>query len=202
MIIQFPDSLAIAKQSWGQKRNEIAFASAFGSQAQEALAPLWQTTISPPTDRDEFVGEFQALILRLKGRQNLLALHNLGRPQPRGTMRGAMALSGGAAQGASSLTICASGQGGKTLVAGDYLGIGTGVTQQVVMVTDSATANGSGAITVSIEPPLRNAFASGSVVTWDKPKALFRRSESESNWDYEDVRVGGMSLSLVEDWRV
>ena len=99
------------------------------------------------------------------------------------------------------MTITASGQGSKTLLAGDYLGIGAGTTQQVVMVTADAAANASGVITVSFEPPLRNALTAGAAVAWDRPKALFRRADSRSAWEYEPGTVKGMSLSLVEDWR-
>ena len=105
------------------------------------------------------------------------------------------------AQGATVMTIYASRQGSKTLLAGDYLGIGAGTTQQVVMVTADAAANASGVITVSFEPPLRNALTAGAAVAWDRPKALFRRADSRSAWEYEPGTVKGMSLSLVEDWR-
>jgi hypothetical protein len=69
------------------------------------------------------------------------------------------------------------------------------------MLTADATANGSGVITVSFEPALRNALSGGAVVTWDRPKALFRRTDSKAGWDYEPGTVKPMSMSLLEDWR-
>lgn len=90
---------------------------------------------------------------------------------------------------------------GQTLLAGDFLGLGSGTTQQVVMVTDDATAVGQGEITVNIQPPLRNAFSAGSTVTWNKPKALFRRADSETMWEYSTITASGFSLNLIEDWR-
>lgn len=90
---------------------------------------------------------------------------------------------------------------GKTLVKGDYLGFGSGLTQQVVMVTEDATSIGQGNITVSIEPPLRNDFSAGSAITWDRPKVLYRNQEMATGWDYESVFASGFNLNLIEDPR-
>lgn len=196
-IITVPAGLSVARQTWEQQRMDVEFRSMFGAQALEGAAPLWATTITSSLKRPEL---WQVLMLQLRGRTNQLALHNFGRPIPLGTMRGTMTAAA-AAQGATAMTITASGQGGKTLRAGDYLGIGSGLTQQVVMLTADATANASGVIAVSFEPPLRNALAAGAGVTWDRPKALFRRTESKANWQYEPGVIREMSLSLLEDWR-
>lgn len=196
-VIQIPTGLSVARQTWGQRRNDIEFKSSFGSQSREIAAPVWVSTIEATLKRPT---QWQAIIMQLRGKTNQLAMWNMERPVPAGTMRGAMTLSA-AAQGATSLVITASGQASKTLLAGDFIGVGSGLTQQVVMVTSDATSNASGVINVTVEPPLRNAFAAGAVVTWDKPKALFRRSDSESTWERTPGVTRGMMLDLVEDWR-
>lgn len=197
-IIQVPTGLSVAAQTWRQQRNDVEFRSMFGAQAQEASGPLWSCTITSTSKRPEL---WQAVLMQLRGKTNQLALWNMGRPQPLGTMRGSMTL-GTTAQGATSLVITAAGQASKTLLTGDYLGVGSGLTQQVVMVCADATSNGSGVITVTTEPALRNAFASGAGVTWYRPCALFRRKDSTAQWDYEPGGiVKGMSLDLLEDPR-
>jgi hypothetical protein len=197
-IIQVPTGLSVASQKWIQQRNDVEFRSMFGAQAQEASGPLWSSVITASLKRPEL---WQALLMQLRGKTNQLALWNMGRPQPLGTMRGSMTL-GTTAQGATSLVITAAGQASKTLLAGDYLGVGSGLTQQVVMVCADATSNGSGVITVTTEPALRNAFASGAGVTWYRPCALFRRKDSTAQWEYEPGGVvKGMSLDLLEDPR-
>jgi hypothetical protein len=92
---------------------------------------------------------------------------------------------------------------GKTLKKGDLLGIGSGTTQQVVMVTEDAVSTSQGNITVQFQPPLRNSFPAGQAVVWDKPKALFRRVSNELGWDYrgKNTVTSGMTLDLIEDWR-
>jgi len=197
-IISVPTGLSIAGQTWEQQRLDIEFRSMFGAQAVEGGAPVWSTTITSSLKRPEL---WQVLMMQLRGRSNQLALWNHGRPVPRGTMRGTMTATA-AAQGATAMTVTASGQGGRTLLAGDYLGVGSGLTQQVVMLTADAVANGSGVIAVSFEPPLRNALAAGAVITWDRPKALFRRTDSKAAWEHSPGGiVKPMTLSLIEDWR-
>jgi hypothetical protein len=139
--------------------------------------------------------------MQLRGKTNQLALWNIARPVPLGTMRGTMTLNASAAQGDTTLSIVASGQNAKTLLQGDFLGLGTLLTQQVVMVVADATSDGSGVISVTVEPALRNAFASGESVTWNQPKALFRRVDSKFGWQHSAAVVEGFQLDLVEDWR-
>lgn len=201
-VITFPTTLQVEKMSWGQQRRDMQFKSIFGSQVVEASAPLWNVTIESGTLLEQDSGSWQAMLMQLRGSTNQLAVWNMARPVPLGTMRGTMTLSSGASQGATSLSITAgTGQAGKTLKAGDLLGLGSGLTQQVVMVVNDATANSSGVITVQTEPPLRNGYSSGTAVVWDKPKALFRRQDSRSSWDYESILSSGFKLDLIEDVR-
>jgi hypothetical protein len=200
MIITFPETLQLAKQSWGQARMDIQFESVFSAQSAEISAPLWTLLMTPLSQLEHESGEWEALLLKMKGRANQLAVWNLGRSVPVGTMRGTMTLSGAHAQGATTLNISATGQGGKTLVYGDMLGLGSGITQQVVKVVEPATADVNGNITVIVESFLRNAFIDGTAVTWDKPKALFRRRSSETRMDYANYLVDGLALDLIEDW--
>lgn len=202
MILTFPDALKVARSSWGQQRNDVAFRSGFGAQSVELSSPLWVVTLEATPGLESNGGAWQSLGMQLRGQTNQLALWNHARSVPRGTMRGAMTLATGAAQGATTLSIVASGQTAKTLKQGDYLGIGANLTQQVVMVVADATSDGSGVISVTVEPALRNDFTLGESVTWDKPKALFRRVDSKFGWQTYAAVVEGFTLDLIEDWRL
>jgi hypothetical protein len=200
-LITFPSSLKVSSASWSQVRLDLAFSSVFGSQAVEVAGPLWAVQLSAPEMLERDAGDWQALIMQLRGQTNQLALWNHGRSAPRGTMRGTMTLNTAAAQGDVALSIIAATEAGKTLNPGDLLGLGSGTTQQVVMVTAAAIADGSGIIAVSVEPPLRNAHSIGAAVTWDKPKALFRRKQSVAGWEYKNITASGFTLDLIEDVR-
>lgn len=201
-IITFPESLKVAKVTWAQQRNDVEFRSGFGAQAVELAGPLWSVTLEAVSGREADSGGWQALGMQLRGRTNQLALWNHARPVPRGTMRGTMALNSDAAQGATTLSIVATGEASKTLLQGDLLGIGINLTQQVVMVVADATSDASGIISATIEPPLRNAFLSGETVTWNKPKVLFRRADSRFSWNTHASVTEGFTLDLVEDFRI
>lgn len=201
-VITFPSTLEIASMTWEQIRNDMEFRSMFGAQALEASAPLWGVTLTAAQIKEGDAGAWQALLMQLRGKTNQLALYNIVRPVPLGTMRGTMTLNSSAAQGATTLSIVASGENSKTLLQGDLLGIGTGTTTQVVMVVTDATSNGSGVISATIEPPLRNAHSGGASVTWNAPTALFRSREAPAKWQYQPgLTVSGVALNLIEDVR-
>lgn len=201
-VITLPSTFRIASMTWEQIRNDLEFRSIFGAQVLEASPPLWAAMLTASIYSETDSGAFQALLMQLRGKTNQLALYNLGRPSPKGTMRGTMTLNSTAAQGATTLSIVASGENSKTLLQGDLLGLGTGTTQQVVMVVADATSNGSGEISVTVEPPLRNAHSSAAAVTWDAPKVLFRCREAPAKWEYrQGTMVDGFTLNLIEDVR-
>lgn len=202
-LITFPSTLGAAKVTWSQQRRDAVYSSSFGSQAVEVAAPLWAVSLTglPITDVSDEAGEWKSLVMRLRGKTNQLALWDLGRPIPRGTMRGTMTLNGAHAKGATSLNIAATGQTGLTLKNGDMLGLGAGSNQQLLMVVSGAVAGAAG-IAVTVEPALRNDFATSSAVTWDKPCALFRLAQPKSGWSFDGgVLLGGITLELIEDWR-
>ena len=201
MIVEFPSALTLVTRiAWGQIRRDIEFESVFGSQVGEIDVPLWTALLTPARfNRDQYA-EWESILLQLQGKQNQLALWHLDRPAPRGTMRGSMVFNGAHARGADTLNITATGQGGTTLLKGDMLGFGSGITQQVIKIKAPATADGSGNITVTVEAQLRNDFANGAAIVWDKPKALFRRKSSEMSMDHSRGGVDGTPLDLVENW--
>lgn len=89
-----------------------------------------------------------------------------------------------------------------TLLDGDWLQIGSGVGSHFCMVTADATASDNGALTATIEPPLRKSFTSATVVTWDKPRAHFKQRPDSVSWSgvAGGTGAGGFALDLLEDW--
>jgi hypothetical protein len=200
-VIAYPATLIPASMTWGQQRRDVIYSSVFGSQAVEAAAPLWIITIAGTVQKDSTAGQWQSLFLKLRGKVNQLEIFNIVRPVPLGTMRGTMTFNGNHSQGATTISISASGENAKTLLQGDFIGFGTTTTRQMVMVVADATSNGSGIISVTVEPPLRNAFSTGASITWDTPKLSCRVIQKDFIWNYSPGMVSGFSLNLVEDWR-
>lgn len=111
-------------------------------------------------------GTLQALFNSLRGAVNNLALWDMNRPAPRGTMRGSPTLAASVAQGASSISLQTTA--GATLITGDKIGFQS----MLFEVADPATANGSGVATVNLTSRVRKAVSSGVAVVWDKPSTL------------------------------
>jgi hypothetical protein len=206
-VITPPSTLAIGAQRIEQVTYDMTETSDVTGSMSVRIGglPRWRMTVGMPTPLEPARADvWKALVLQLRGRINHLAMWDGQRPQPRGTMRGTMTLSAGASAGATSVSITAgAGQASRTLLAGDWLQIGTGVgTSVLVMVVSDATANGSGVITATIEPPLRYAFSSGAAVTWDRPVAYYKRISGAAGWDNVPLTGahGGLSLDLIEQW--
>ena len=210
-IVTLPATLRIgAGGGMGQTRFDLFTQSdSTGAQQLRLMAPpRWTLRLVQPDNMGQSdAGFWQALVLQLRGRVNILAAWDTSKPSPQGIMRGSMALSAIAAAGATSLAIAAgAGQAATTLMAGDWLQIGSGLgTGQLVMVTAAALADSAGTITVNIEPPLRQAYASVTAVTWDKPIAYYRQQTDSTTWSMANggrsgALVSGMSLDLMEVW--
>lgn len=201
-VITFPTELYVRSFSLSIKHNEVTYRSPFGVQSIKTSAPQWKVGVELDRINENLAGQYKSLVMKLRGTQNQLELWNIPRPVPIGTMRGTMVLSGAHAAGDTTLVIDAGvGEAGETLKAGDMLGFGTTVETHLVMVVDDATANGSGVITVNIEPPLRNGFADATPVVWNYPKTLFRLEGNEVTWSSNSVFTEGFALDLIEDVR-
>ena len=177
-----------------------------GSIASRGIGqPRWTLGVSSP----DKMGDAQAalwlqMIMKLRGRVNHLAIYDYVRTAPRGTMRGTLTLNSAISIGATSAIITGGvGQAGTTLKVGDWLQFGTGLGSQFVFVTDDATANGSGVITVNFEHPARVAFSGGAAVTWDKPLCYFKMESTLPSWAYDAgyLTTSGIDLDLLEQWQ-
>lgn len=203
-VLTLPATLKVRKFDFGQERFDMEFSSGdTGTSQVRVLAPSrWACAlVAPQWLRTTEAAVWRDLILRLQGRINQIAVYEFDHTAPAGTMRGALTLASSVAAGAVSISVTGgAGQAGTTMLAGDWIGIGSGSTRQLVNVAADATANGSGVIALTISQPSRWAQSSGSSVTWDKPTALFRQRSSQNGWTREgDVRTG-YSLDLIESW--
>jgi len=172
----------------------------FGSQTIQIAEPWWTARLTFGSVNEFSADELYALVMSLEGQKNQLALWNMARPAPLGSMRGSPVLSGAILAGVTVLPITG-GTANGSLRAGDMLGIGSGLTQQVCMVQAPITLNGSGAGAVQVLPAIRNPFTISTAVVYDKPKVLFRRVDNKVEWTYTTINVSGFALDLIEDPR-
>lgn len=169
------------------------------TQVIDLLGERWFVSFDMPGRVDSLLGAaFEAFFDRLKGPANSFSLWNLKFPAPQGTMRatdsqtvlvqnsslatvtvqnsslatvtvvtGTPQFISPVAQGANTATLGA--LPGKTLRAGDMLGIGS----QTVRIMADATSDGSGNMAIEFQPRTRSAIASYTQVVTDKPTMNF-----------------------------
>jgi hypothetical protein len=196
-IITLPTGIKFAAGSGaGQRTYGMSTSSdATGAGQDRTFGPSRWTLrlVSPEEMLPTEAALWESVVIRLRGRINHLAAHDPGKVAPLGTRRGTLTLTAAAAAGATSISVSGTG----TLVAGDWLQIGTGLgTSQLVKVAvDTSTA------AVTIEPPLRTAFAINAAVTWDKPLGYYKLASQVGQWTYgAGTLQGGFALDLVEQW--
>lgn len=145
-VITLPAGLAVGYDGgfqWGQQRYELAGISDAGGASQVRLfgPPRWTVTMrSPRAVSTQEAVQWEALLLKARGRVNHVAVHDVNRPVPRGTLRGAPFLLASLPAGSTSAVIVGATAGSVgTWLQGDPLQFGAGVgTSQLVRVMDDA----------------------------------------------------------------
>jgi hypothetical protein len=193
------------------------------TQVIDLLGERWVATVDlPPSNSTVNGAAREAFFDRLKGQAHQISMHHLRLLQPQGTLRDGAAISvvnGSAAavsvvNGSSAAVTVIGGTpvvaysvaqlantctircfAGKTVLAGDMLGIGG----QLVRVMADATADGNGALALEFQPRARAAWTPHQAVTWNKPTANFMlRAGDGVPFSWAPGMSSGASFDLIE----
>lgn len=210
-VVQLSDLVNIAAITWGIRSFDLARSNPdTGSTQVAVLGPMRRTCAIVSNEREEdpeVIAQWRALQHALAGQVNRLAVWDFGNPEPRGTARGEWRAAARAPAGASSIVLDVSaGQNGRTLLIGDWIGVGQdseGPARQLLHV-QASTAVIANQLSVEFSPPLRASVSAGAPVLWDRPTCLMRRSSGEASWKATPGEwnpfEGGHSLDLMESW--
>lgn len=163
---------------WSLIANTQSFSSPLSQSVQTVEMPgaRWRASFTLANLQEADTAVVQAFMARLRGRAGRFTLHNFARPAPRGTATGTPLVAGA---GQTGTTLAIDGlAAGVTLLAGDYFG----VNGELKMVVADATANGSGQMSVTFEPPLRASPADNTAITLVKPTATFMLEDDAMRW--------------------
>jgi hypothetical protein len=193
--ISWPAALqAPTTVTWGVKANTQIMVSPLNGTVQTLELPgaRWAVQMAFPAMAEAEAGPFQAYVMKLRGQANRAALYNHARNIPRGTAGGTPLVNGGSQTGASLITDGWSA--GATLLQGDFFS----VNGELKMATADCTADGSGNMTITFEPPLRASPANNAALTTTKPTALFILQEPETRWTTRPGKYTNIDLAFVE----
>ena len=158
------------------------FRSPFDGSVQTGATqgPRWGASLSLRRMEEADIAEMQAFAVKLRGQANRALLYNFARSVPRGTITtSGVTVNGALAIGATQLTLAGCGNT-KTLLTGDFLGVGG---QLLMVVNGPYTSDAAGAMAnVVFEHPLRAAVSSGAAVTLTKPTCRMVQTSSEIEW--------------------
>lgn len=179
-----------ASMSWAQRHNSRVAVSSLNGATQTTSLPgmRWGLTIGFPPQSYAERAQVEAFFSRLSGLEHRARLHDLSRPQRRGTCALTGVTASAAAQFATGLTLNNCGAS-TTLLAGDWLSLPTASGTQLLQVVADATASAGGVMAVETRAMLRGAVAAGAAVTLDKPGALFILADAQL-----DIPRGGSNL--------
>tara|TARA_R100000541_G_scaffold40245_1_gene47872 strand:- start:680 stop:1240 length:561 start_codon:yes stop_codon:yes gene_type:complete len=184
MPLAFPD-VGIQKIEMNLKRAVAVSESPFSFDTQTYVhqGARWECNVTlPPLNYDE-ARSVEAFIVGLKGQSGTFTF---GHPLHTSTATGnvnanALIRAEQISLGGSSTAVAA----GTYLQLGDYL-----------YITTSSKSAGIG--TIDIQPPLRTAVSSGTVVDFTLPKSLFRMAANDISWSTDVVSLYGFTFAFVE----
>jgi hypothetical protein len=186
--LALPTSIGIAEITLTASNAVAISQSPFTFQQQIVQHPgqRWTASVTIPPVRRDLAEPWVAFLLALNGPVGTFLLGDPNAKAPQGTATSAT-ITGTA--GNSSPTITMTG----TLLAGDYIQIGSGSTATLHKVL----VNRSGTGTLEVWPALRSTVT-GATVTLTNTVGRFRLSGNQQSFSINNASVYGISFDCVE----
>lgn len=141
----------------------------FATQVHAYSGEMWSASVTIPTVRKDLAEPWVAFLMSLRGQYGTFLLGDPNHPAPRGTATSA-SISG--SLGDRTVTVTMTG----TLLAGDYIQLGSGSSAKLHKVLVDQSGNGN----LEIWPALRANYS--GAVTLTNPKGVFRLANNQTNW--------------------
>ena len=146
----------------------------------------WEASVNIPSVRRDKAAAWKAMLTALKGQVGTFLLGDPDYDSPQGTVSSCV-LSGSA--GAATATVVMTG----SLLAGDYIQLGSGSSSKLHQVLVDQTGDGS----LEIWPDLRSDYTDETAVT-SSPKGVFRLSQNISSWSIDNASFYGIAFEAIE----
>ena len=196
MAISYPISLPSTgiKQIQLVMVNSVAVStSPFTGQQQvyKHQGSRWSASIALVPMLREEAEEWIAALGSLYGQYGTMLLGDPSGQTARGTISGSPTVNG-ASQTGTTLTVNAITG---TLLAGDYIQLGTGSTSRLHKVLEDVASGGT---SIEIFPRLRESPANAAAISYSSTKGLFRLAKSTSPFTYVSPKLASITFDVVE----
>lgn len=158
----------------------------FSTQVHAYSGEMWGATVAIPAVRKDLAESWVAFLISLRGQFGTFLLGDPNNTSPQGTTTSA-SITG--SLGDRSVTVTMSG----SLLAGDYIQLGSGGSSRLHKVLKDKTGSG----TLEIWPALRGNYT-GSSATLSNAKGVFRLAENTSEWNINMSSVYGLQFTAME----
>ena len=146
----------------------------------------WEASVNIPSVHRDKAAQWKALLVGLKGQTGTFLLGDPDYATPQGTVS-SCTLTGSA--GDETVTVVMTG----TLLAGDYIQLGSGSAAKLHQVLLDQDGDGS----LEIWPALRSNYTNETVI-FNAPKGVFRLATNISSWSINNASTYGISFEAVE----
>ena len=186
--LTLPTSIGIAEITL-YANNAVAISQSpftFQQQIIQHAGQRWTASVSIPPVRRDLAEPWNAFLLALNGPVGTFLLGDPNAKTPRGTASTAT-LTGTAGSSGPMITMTG------TLLAGDYIQLGSGSTATLHKVLVDRSGSG----TLEIWPKLRSSVT-GATVTLNNTVGRFRLSNSQQSFSIDSASIYGISFDCVE----
>ena len=159
----------------------------FATQVHAYSGEMWSASVTIPTVRKELAEPWVAFLLSLRGQYGTFLLGDPNRTTPQGTASSA-SITG--STGDRSVSVSMVG----TLLAGDYIQLGSGSSARLHKVLVDKSGSG----TLEIWPALRSNYSSSSA-TLTNAKGVFRLASNSTQWGIGSSSAYSIQFDAMED---
>ena len=146
----------------------------------------WEASVNIPSVHRDKAAQWKALLVGLKGPVGTFLLGDPDYATPQGTVS-SCTLTGSAGDETASVVMTG------TLLAGDYIQLGSGASAKLHQVLLDQDGDG----TLELWPALRSDYTSATV-TFNAQKGVFRLANSVTSWSINNASTYGISFEAVE----
>lgn len=193
--ISMPTYAGFSSWRFGLISNSKAFTSPtnLATQTLEFAGSVWAANYTLPPMKRATAAAWQAFFVKLRGVSGRFYAYDPGGRTARGVATGSPTTSGGSIGATTLATTGWTANQTGILLTGDYFT----VSGELHMVVADANSNGSGAATLTFEPPLRTAVS--GALTVSEPTCTMRfASPDQAAWDVNHLKLYGLTFSGVE----
>lgn len=164
----------------------------FATQVHAYSGEMWSASVTIPTVRKDLAEPWVAFLLSLRGQYGTFLLGDPNRTSPQGTATSAT-ITG--SLGDRSVSVSLSGpEATDTLLAGDYIQLGSGSSARLHKVLVDRSGSG----TLEIWPALRDDYSSASA-TLTNAKGVFRLASNSTQWGIGSSSAYSIQFDAMEN---